>query len=478
MSYSSLPSTGDDACWEVDIATRSVRHWSALSVADAEYIAALVAATPAADVDAVVNGRQALADPPMGMGGGQVMARAWMLAPGLVSSWAGETLSLAQGSEVRVLSDACATVASPVAMRNGGQLIVVTRKDGRFEAIRVHDGQHRVHTLEMPATASLLSATVDGRVWCRLDANDGSWLYVAGRDASDVTSPLVLNRHLAEIRRPRAREVERTSSDGKRLTGVLMTPTSTPAGTRSPVILWAYPNSVPRLDGWLSRLNDDSAITYPFQYLLAQGFAVFQAPLPMLDRPDAAEPLDYVSGLILPWLGVLDQQPEVQAGQYGFWGHSDAGYVALALLATTDRFKAIAAASTFPDLAATLYSARLPFQTLDCAAHLIQTDRWYYEADTQRYRVGGSLWRNTERFVRNSALFRLEHATTPTLLMVGEYDAVPRSMEQVYSVLHGKGVPVELAYYWGEGHMISSPENLHDLWTRSEQFFRRNLWLS
>lgn len=32
-------------------------------------------------------------------------------------------------------------------------------------------------------------------------------------------------------------------------------------------------------------------------------------------------------------------------------------------------------------------------------------------------------------------------------LMVGEFDAAPRPMEEVYSVLHGKGVAVELAYY-------------------------------
>jgi dipeptidyl aminopeptidase/acylaminoacyl peptidase len=380
-----------------------------------------------------------------------------------------------QGANERVLTDACSTVASPVRLDNGGWLIVASRKEGRFEAIIVNGGQHRTHLLDMPADATLLCATRDGRVLCKQAAHDGSRLYTAVPGESAQLSPLILNRHLAQIRRPRAREVVRTTADGKRLTGILLTPTNKPAGAKSPVILWAYPNSVPRLDGWMSRINDDSAVIYPFQHLLAQGFAVFQAPLPMMDRPDDAEPLDYVADLIVPWLDVLDQQPEVQAGQYGFWGHSDAGYAALALLATTVRFKAIAAASTFPDLAATLYSARLPFQTLDCAAHLIQTNRWYYEAETQRYRVGGSVWRNPDRFVRNSALYRLKDAVTPTLLMVGEYDAAPRSMEQVYSVLHGKGVPVELAYYWGEGHVISSPGNLHDLWTRSERFFQRNL---
>ena len=225
----------------------------------------------------------------------------------------------------------------------------------------------------------------------------------------------------------------------------------------------------------MTRINDSTAVIYPFQHLLAQGFAVFEAPLPMRQRPDDVDPLEYVSASIVPWLDILDRQPEVMPGQYGFWGHSDAGYAALALEATTDRFKAIAAASTFPDLAGSSHSAHLAIQPLDCAGGLIQARRFYYEAEDQHYRVGGSLGRNAAGFVRNSAVFRMERAVTPMLLMVGEYDAGPRSMEQVYSALRGKGVPVELAYYWGEGHVINSPGNLSDLWTRTERFFRRYL---
>ncbi|MCD9033791.1 prolyl oligopeptidase family serine peptidase [Luteimonas sp. Y-2-2-4F] len=474
LSYSPAVATGDDACWEVDVATGSARHWAAESAVDAEFVAALAAANPTADVETVVNARQPVTHPPTRTVG-QMSAQAWAIAPGLVAKWVGNSLSLVRGARERLVSDACRSVASPVMQSGEGCLIVATREDGRFEAIAVAGEGHRTHPIETPVGAVLLNATADGRVLFKHHAHEASRLLVSAPGGPAQASPFVLNRHLAEVRRPRAREVERTTADGERLTGILMTPTGGSSGAASPVVLWAYPDSTPSLDSWLTRINDDAAVVYPFQHLLAQGFAVFLAPLPMKERPEDADPLDYVSGLILPWLDVLDRQPEVLPGQYGFWGHSDAGFAALALLATTDRFKAIAAASTFPDLAQTTYSARLPYQTLDCAAHLIQTDRFYYEAADQRYRVGGNLWTRSERWVANSALFRLERAVTPTLLMVGEYDAAPRPMEQVYSVLHGKGVPVELAYYWGEGHVISSPGNLHDLWTRSERFFRRHL---
>lgn len=475
LSYSPAPSTGDDACFEVDVDTRSIRRWPAASAADAEFVAALVAANDAVDVERVIRGRVPVVSPPMGSVG-QISARSWVLAPGIVVKWVGDSLHLVQGADEHLLADNCSAVASPVTLSDGSSLVVVPRQDGSFEAITLVDGRHRTRVIDLPTGATMLCAAGDGRVLCKQDADDGSRIYVSASGRPAAASPFVLNRHLAEVRRPHAREVVRILPDGKRLVGILLTPTNKPAGEKSPVILWAYPNSTPSLEGWMTRINDSTAVIYPFQHLLAQGFSVFQAPLPMRERPDDADPLDYVANAIIPWLDVLDQQPEIEPGQYGVWGHSDAGYAALALAATTDRFKAIAAASTFPDLGATIYSANMSMQALDCAAHIIQGSRFYYEAEQgQPYRVGGNLWRNPEGFVRNSALFRLQHAVTPTLLMVGEYDAAPRSMEQVYSVLHGKGVPVELAYYWGEGHVITSPGNLHDLWTRSERFFRRHL---
>jgi dipeptidyl aminopeptidase/acylaminoacyl peptidase len=48
-------------------------------------------------------------------------------------------------------------------------------------------------------------------------------------------------------------------------------------------------------------------------------------------------------------------------------------------------------------------------------------------------------------------------------------------MEEVYSTLYGRGVPVELAYYWGEDHVFASPGNMHDSWLRTERFFKKYL---
>ena len=89
--------------------------------------------------------------------------------------------------------------------------------------------------------------------------------------------------------------------------------------------------------------------------------------------------------------------------------------------------------------------------------------------------MGVSVWQDQAIYRRNSALYNLDKTTTPLLLIEGEFDANPREMEEVYSELYGRGVPVELAYYRDEGHVISSPGNLRDAWLRTERFFRKYL---
>jgi dipeptidyl aminopeptidase/acylaminoacyl peptidase len=190
---------------------------------------------------------------------------------------------------------------------------------------------------------------------------------------------------------------------------------------------------------------------------------------------DSREPMESVVRGVVPWLDALSAQPAIKAGEYGFFGHSNAGYIALALEALTTRFKAIAAFSTFPDLGASSFAARPESTTLDCAPQLIQADRFYYEDTSQPYSFGVPFWRNKEAYIRNSPLYRLESATTPLLLLQGEFDVGSRDMEEVYSILHGRGIPVELAYYWGEGHILNSPGNLKDMWERTGRFFKQDL---
>src|SRR6201999_43958 len=101
----------------------------------------------------------------------------------------------------------------------------------------------------------------------------------------------------------------------------------------------------------------------------------------------------------------------------------------LALEALTHRFKAIAAYASFPDLAITPLTASPGDMALQCAGASIQGNRFYYEDPRMPYGLGGTFWENEATFLHNSPLFRLKSATTPLLLLEGEFDVEGRAME-------------------------------------------------
>lgn len=122
-----------------------------------------------------------------------------------------------------------------------------------------------------------------------------------------------------------------------------------------------------------------------------------------------------------------------------------------------------------------MMEASLEITTLESGGEILQARRAVYEYETQPYAFSSPPWDSQDEWIRNSPAFNLGSVSTPMLLLVGEFDFAPRSMERVYSVLRGRGVPVKMAQYWGESHVIASPGNLFDTWTRSENFFRRYL---
>jgi len=325
---------------------------------------------------------------------------------------------------------------------------------------------------DISALTSQAATAQPAKEFAKEDAKAGTSIAAFMPRRRKLVSTLRFNLHFAEVAQAERRELAYRSTRGEVLTGVLQLPIERSSTGRHPVIVWAYPDQEPSMSDSLTRLNSPMAAWLPFQYLLTRGFAVFHAPL-STEMKHLIEPIDMVTDAVLPWLDVLEQQAEIIAGEYGFFGHSNAGYVALALEAMTTRFKAIVASSTFPDLAAASLSSAMDKMVLDCAGQVIQADRFYYEDTNQPYSFGGPFWRAQQKFIRNSPLYRMNSAATPMLLIEGEFDFSPRQMESVFSILYGLGIPVEMAHYWGEGHVISSPGNIKDMWERTDTFFRK-----
>lgn len=473
-SYSSEPVTGNDAVWEITRSTGEARKWPASSALDSELLAAMLTTGGVNTEDAIARRPQTVRSEDY-TAGGQIRGGAWRCAPERVMFWNAPSLAILSAGHTLTLPDRFTSVdptvlgpsrGTTLALRaNGGTSLITTSTDGyRIDAVSAR-----------PDWNVMAIRPKNAGVIYKEDAEDGTFLMLARPGKRPRRSPLSFNTYFRDVLRPQRRMLSHTFADGSVRSGLLQLPVGHRAGERHPVIVWAYPNSAPSLDDSFARGNDFANVIYPVQYLLTRGFAFFQAPFPISGKK-SSRPMRAAVDAVLPWLDVLGRRAEIVPGDYGFFGHSNAGYVALALEALTSRFKAIVAWDTFPQIGYDTLHSWAGDIALNCAGNLIQSDRMFYEDLKDPYAPRPAPpWKSPAQYIRSEPLFNLNRASTPLLLVEGEFDTDPREMEEVYSILYGRGVPVELAYYWGEGHVFASPGNIRDSWLRTERFFRRYL---
>lgn len=473
LTYSDRPSTGNDAVWAVDGRGRSLQKWDAHSALDAELVAAMVTTEGlhTAPVLAARPTQVRLTDYTLG----RIQGGAWRCSPTQVLFWNAPSLILIGPAAATCIPGRFVSVSAPV--RTGTVTrTLVARDDNTSAVLSFWPHRWRTENLRGNARWRVLGArATDGGVVYVDDGNSGTFLLLERQGERPRTSPLSFNTYFREVAQPQSIMISHTFPDGAVRAGELLLPIGHRDGDRHPVIIYAYPDFMPSVTSAISRPNSALSVVYPVQYLLASGFAFFHAPFPTGGRA-GSEPVRASAAAVLPWLDVLNNHESVLPGAFGFWGHSNAGFVALALEAQTRRFKAIVAWDTFPEIGFGDLHASAFDVTLSCAGQLIQQNRFLYEDPEQPFHPQPAPpWKEARSYIRNDPLFNLEEASTPLLLVEGEYDFSPQGTEEVYSILRARGVPVELAYYWGEDHVFGSPGNIRDSWMRTERFFSKYL---
>lgn len=476
-SYSDAPATGTDIVWVVNPETGVHKKWMACSALDAELLAAMLA-SDGLNSKSVVEARPRKVLSRDYMIGGQVKGGAWRCADDQVLFWAAPSLTVISprglvrlpgrftSVQPSVRGDA---VARTLALGVAGEAAIITTG-------RTGLGIERVAASKEAALLAIRAR--DSALVYSEDTETGTFLSLVRPGRRTRRSSLAFNTYFRGIIRPERRMLVHRFPDGSVRTGLLQLPVGHLKGQRHPVIVWAYPDSQPSLNDSFSLANSPINALYPVQYLLTKGFAFFQAPLP-LSRALSAQPMRATVEAVVPWLDVLDRQSEIVPKASGFFGFSNAGYVALALEALTHCFRGIVAWDTFPEIGYDTLHSDAGTVALNCGGGVIQSGRSFYEGRKQPYSPRPvPPWKNAVKYIRNDPLFNLSRASTPLLLIEGEFDTDPREMEEVYSILYGRGVPVELAYYWGENHVFSTPGNIHDCWERIERFFTRYVGLS
>jgi dipeptidyl aminopeptidase/acylaminoacyl peptidase len=156
----------------------------------------------------------------------------------------------------------------------------------------------------------------------------------------------------------------------------------------------------------------------------------------------------------------LSKKTWVDAQRMGLQGHSFGGYETNYIVTRTRLFAAACAASGVSDLVS-WYGA------VPRAGHA------EYSTERAQDRMGGTLWRLPDLYIKNSPIFRADKVTTPLLLMNDKEDRqVPFAQGvEFFTALRRLGKRVWMLQYDEGGHSVGRGKDAIDFSTRMAQFF-------
>lgn len=279
---------------------------------------------------------------------------------------------------------------------------------------------------------------------------------------------MTINRHMQGIEPAIFQPIHHRGADGELVSWLVL-----PGGARShallPLVVIPYPGltytSTPPTD---QRIDAERLYTSA-QLLAASGFAVLLPSLPMPDQLpdngfDFAKLIDPVIDAALA-SGCCDPQ------RIALWGHSYGAYAAVMASTQSQRYRAVVASAGIYDLAGTIgtfgpLTRALPTRVLPIASQ-------YAWAEEGQGRMGAPPWAAPQRYLANSPVYLAQRIRAPMLITAADQDVSPLGQaEQLFSALFRQGKDAQLVTYWGEGHVVSSPANLHDLYGRVVAFLR------
>ena len=273
---------------------------------------------------------------------------------------------------------------------------------------------------------------------------------VAGGQARQISR---INADLARTALGEPRLLRWAGTKGEDLAGALLLPPGYEPGKPLPLVVFVYggvlgSNSIRRFGLW------GSGATFNMHVLATRGYAVLYPDAPL----EPGRITEDLVTTILPGVDAAIAAGYADPDRLAVMGQSFGSLNTLQLITRTDRFAAaiITAAVLHPDLA---------------ADYLRSTG--YYERGQGN--MGGTLWEYPERYRDNSPLYDFPAIETPLLIAQGDRDGDLVPAEAIFTAFDRLGKSAEYRLYAGEGHVISGPANVIDLWERRLEFLARHL---
>lgn len=299
-----------------------------------------------------------------------------------------------------------------------------------------------------------------------LTASDGTGTYLWRSSRESYTSLYEGNTFLRGVAEPSSRRIQYRSLDGRDLHAWVLLPPGYEEGAPLPTVAWVYA-------GWLAGERLPYSINSPDPLnpflLAAHGYVVLLPSMPLGPIEEAGDPYMELTKGVLPAVDKAVELGLVDPRRLGVIGHSFGGFSTYGLITQTTRFRAAVALAGISDLVG-LYGPFDPRLRYEASPLDIPFGMATLEAG--QFRMRNPPWNDFARYVRNSPLHYVDRVTTPLLVVHGDLDFVPMSQgETFFSALHRQGKRASMVRYWGEGHVIESPANIADMWSRIHAWF-------
>lgn len=353
--------------------------------------------------------------------------------------------------------------------------LVVTGGDGEIYRLIRNGPRVSLVLLPRPSKRSSLAAYVPQQRLAVFTAKQSNGVFVWTSDdfTGHFRQVVALNSLLEHIADSKRLLIRYVGSDGDTLNSVLLLPVRYEKGRRYPLITYVYAGMVFTDTTLGDRFEKYLVSSMNMNLLPAHGFAVLLPSMPLVPNGQVGDPMiDLPKGVMAAVDRVIElgfADPE----RLGVMGHSFGGYSTYALVAYTHRFKAAVAMAGPSDLMSFYGTFSTPSRYAKNAHEELFAPAL---SESGQIHMGSTPWSDLWRYVRNSPLYFVDRIQTPLMIIHGDIDYVPiEQAEELFTALYRSGKRATFIRYTGEGHVISSPANIRDVWQRIFVWFDQNL---
>lgn len=329
--------------------------------------------------------------------------------------------------------------------------------------------------------SAVLAASVDGRAaLASVRAGSETRLFLV-RDGQAAPRELArLNTHLSEIARPGTLQIEYSLSDPggqdpPRATGTcLILPPDFQPGRRYPVLVEIYPTaSSGGCETFMDAPRPGSVVK---DLWVSRGFIYLRPSIPLDLARTTEGPIAGMPSLVDQSVDELVARGIADPERLVLFGLSQGGVSSLYVAAKSDRFAAVISMNGWADFLSHYFGAL----GINRYFHLGQNggdNRWRYDCELEEadnycpFGFGVTALDDPEFYARSSPVVAARGVSAPVLLVHTDLDYFDIAQyDEMFGALDRAGKEVRYVRYWGEGHGLSSPANIRDLWRRIDDF--------